>query len=973
MLKVTPPLSPPSPLIARCSPYLQPLSALASLYPDHQAIKFFYTTMSAQTPTPRNTRRSAGPHRSATSPETISRGDLQSETTSSSSDSSAGSGARWVPSDDNSSNDRRVHDGGGSSHENLVPSQSQSQRDEIVIDTQSRRHRTIPPASTAGHTAGHGRAGRRYTFVNRKKRDKSVLGKRTARWLAELEVQTEPKLRRTHCCKAFRCFQVVDFKHYMSRVRHIVSLSVFTRRTYLQSMRGANGAFYFNGKQVCSRFLRRGFHFSSDLMAADIDGIGIPDEVGGRNRPHGDQTSFTNTNRSSNGISSSESDMVDGRPTVRRKDTVVSFLKRLSEDCSDRMPDSAELHLPFFRKYEVYAHFTDEFKRLYPGAEPPTQHYFLRTWKSDCRNIKVRRTSRFTICDQCEQLRSALHKAILQSTSTAEIRRQKTEHNTYVATERMAYQMKRDRARLQPSDYCSIIIDGADQSAFGIPHFATTTKTQRGHALKVKLVGLLEHNVENSLFLFTMTEEHETGANHIIEAIHRYLNTRFTQSPLPRTLFVQLDNCSRENKNHFFMAYIEFLVAMRIFDVIELGFLPVGHTHEDIDQIFSQTSARLRANDAVTLPHLHEQLSHVNNGRTNVSHMKRITNWSGLCSQENIIQRVDNITRHQYFKFSRSFSSSDKSHHSPVSTCCHVKTASTDAWRPLVQQADRTVQGFLREVPDLSRTPHTSVKCPPNLENINKRFNSEEGRINSSEDMILLHELRDSVFETRKEPFHWNLDDCIETKKCFVHEALAPTEGDEDEIQPEIVAQPMSDPPHVRPQASSSSGATTRTNPVDAVLTLPPLQDLPQSSQQPQPQTQQAPPKQTTSKPFTTVNYQAGSFVLVRPENVDITHSDNFWLAKVLSVIRETDESFVRHLKVQWFDVYRDNKKSDRRLAPFYPCYHPVKSKRKRTLSCSDRQQPWTDVIDTDSVLVSFENLTRKNTLPLAAQKKIPL
>ena len=56
--------------------------------------------------------------------------------------------------------------------------------------------------------------------------------------------------------------------------------------------------------------------------------------------------------------------------------------------------------------------------------------------------------------------------------------------------------MEKKRARLHSSKYCSIIVDGADQSAFGLPHFTTKPKSNRGHALKVKLIGLLEHKVK---------------------------------------------------------------------------------------------------------------------------------------------------------------------------------------------------------------------------------------------------------------------------------------------------------------------------------------------------------------------------------------------------------------------------------------------------------------------------------------------
>lgn len=81
-----------------------------------------------------------------------------------------------------------------------------------------------------------------------------------------------------------------------------------------------------------------------------------------------------------------------------------------------------------------------------------------------------------------------------------------------------------------------------------------------------------------------------------------------SEGDLPNVLFVQLDNCTRENKNRFFMSYLQCLVHWKVFNEIVASFLPIGHTHEDVDQAFSSTSARLKTHNAVTLEDLHVKL-----------------------------------------------------------------------------------------------------------------------------------------------------------------------------------------------------------------------------------------------------------------------------------------------------------------------------------------------------------------------------
>jgi len=66
-------------------------------------------------------------------------------------------------------------------------------------------------------------------------------------------------------------------------------------------------------------------------------------------------------------------------------------------------------------------------------------------------------------------------------------------------------------------------------------------------------------------------------------------STCYKENGLPPKLMVQMDNAS-DNKAKVVMAFAAQLVEAGIFEEIELNFLIVGHTHEDIDQYFSVIS-----------------------------------------------------------------------------------------------------------------------------------------------------------------------------------------------------------------------------------------------------------------------------------------------------------------------------------------------------------------------------------------------
>ena len=73
---------------------------------------------------------------------------------------------------------------------------------------------------------------------------------------------------------------------------------------------------------------------------------------------------------------------------------------------------------------------------------------------------------------------------------------------------------------------------------------------------------------------------------------------------LPKKLFLQLDNSAKDNKNRYVMAFYPLLTAKRLFKEVTVGFLIVGHTHEDIDAHFSYLSKLLKMKNTYVLANL---------------------------------------------------------------------------------------------------------------------------------------------------------------------------------------------------------------------------------------------------------------------------------------------------------------------------------------------------------------------------------
>ena len=74
--------------------------------------------------------------------------------------------------------------------------------------------------------------------------------------------------------------------------------------------------------------------------------------------------------------------------------------------------------------------------------------------------------------------------------------------------------------------------------------------------------------------------------------------------PLPKNLYLQLDNFAKDNKNQYLMAFLSLLTARGVFKEIQVGFLLVGHTHEDIDAYFSHLSKALKSKNTFVVADL---------------------------------------------------------------------------------------------------------------------------------------------------------------------------------------------------------------------------------------------------------------------------------------------------------------------------------------------------------------------------------
>ena len=95
-----------------------------------------------------------------------------------------------------------------------------------------------------------------------------------------------------------------------------------------------------------------------------------------------------------------------------------------------------------------------------------------------------------------------------------------------------------------------------------------------------------------AVYMYILPDDTANGPDESIECLQRTLKHEEIRrgGTLPHTLCLQFDNCFRENKNSYMLAYLCWLVERGVFRRVYLSFHPVGHTHNECDQCASRIS-----------------------------------------------------------------------------------------------------------------------------------------------------------------------------------------------------------------------------------------------------------------------------------------------------------------------------------------------------------------------------------------------
>ncbi len=239
-------------------------------------------------------------------------------------------------------------------------------------------------------------------------------------------------------------------------------------------------------------------------------------------------------------------------------------------------------------------------KRLFSLWDEYFWHVHIKSWQP------------FAKCDECAKFKM---QDMLSTNPNPELdasRAARDVHRTRVSISRLRYMQRAALAKAFPEIFLHMCIDGMDNKKTNLPHchgaLFSKDVDNAGMELQTKLLGGLVDGVAFFTFLTYPTYMHGTGLTWTGFMI-MLDRLKTAGRPIPPYLFLQLDNAGKDNKNQHAFAFLGFLIKTGVFKRIFLHFLPVGHTHAEIDQRFSVISQKIRSKDVLTPSALKRHLS----------------------------------------------------------------------------------------------------------------------------------------------------------------------------------------------------------------------------------------------------------------------------------------------------------------------------------------------------------------------------
>ena len=223
---------------------------------------------------------------------------------------------------------------------------------------------------------------------------------------------------------------------------------------------------------------------------------------------------------------------------------------------------------------------------------PPSFMTFYRRWAAVWHKLlRFRKSSQHAQCQTCHELQQVMRGRQSNWQQKMQAARDLSTHYSHQYLDRCLYWSLRWASRMLQGVLC-IIIDSPDKTRYAWPRLPWERLPKDLEAMvrpRLALTGVIAHGFCTTLHWANENLEH--GAACFLEVLVRTICKvqqicQQRKVPFPQHLVIQSDNTVAQAKNSLTLLFLGVLVSRGYFSTAVLNFLMVGHTHEDIDQLF---------------------------------------------------------------------------------------------------------------------------------------------------------------------------------------------------------------------------------------------------------------------------------------------------------------------------------------------------------------------------------------------------
>lgn len=346
---------------------------------------------------------------------------------------------------------------------------------------------------------------------------------------------------------------------------------------------------------------------------------------------------------------------------------------------AEQSPMSYLAYLPAGRKAFYYQHYrNDMLKRagladssgVYaPGENPDLQlaggSTFLKAWRVEVPWLIVcKSVSMFTRCSVCEYLKLLKEQTPRdQEVFRAAVDTRLGLHFEFQAAQRLAHARVEEECAQSGGQKWLMVIDKMDQNKTIVPtvwsQLSTPLFKDPDRRIIAGVIGSMWYGTKKTTHLLRTVFQDcshgaETQSSTILQNLH---NVALEEGHLPNTLVIAADNTRKETKNQTTMWFLIWLLcALNGSSLcrIEVIFLLVGHTHNQLDRFFSRLGAAIAGQDYFTVEGMFDMVkAHVKYCQIKSGHLAQVWGWKQLLQHE-ATHGMHNLDPAHAFRYSRS-------------------------------------------------------------------------------------------------------------------------------------------------------------------------------------------------------------------------------------------------------------------------------------------------------------------------------